>query len=112
MGKLFGTDGIRGIANEYPMTPEMAVKIGKAVALKSKKGGYSSIIIGRDTRLSGNMIEYALVSGICAMGIYVLLADVIPTPGVAFLTSSIKANAGIVISASHNPFYDNRNQVI
>ena len=108
MGKLFGTDGIRGIANEYPMTPEMAVKIGKSVALKSKKeGGYSSIIIGRDTRLSGNMIEYGLVSGICAMGIDALLADVIPTPGVAFLTSSLKANAGIVVSASHNPFYDN-----
>ena len=108
MGKLFGTDGIRGIANEYPMTPEMAVKIGKSVALKFKKErGYSSIIIGRDTRLSGNMIEYGLVSGICAMGIDALLADVIPTPGVAFLTSSLKANAGIVVSASHNPFYDN-----
>ncbi|MDP2863841.1 MAG: phosphoglucosamine mutase [Desulfobacterales bacterium] len=108
MGKLFGTDGIRGIANEYPMTPEMAVKIGKSVALKFKKeGDYSSIIIGRDTRLSGNMIEYGLVSGICAMGIDVLLAEVIPTPGVAFLTSSLKANLGIVVSASHNPFYDN-----
>lgn len=108
MGKLFGTDGIRGVANEYPMTPEMAVNIGKSVALKFKKErGYSSIIIGRDTRLSGNMIEYGLVSGICAMGIDALLADVIPTPGVAFLTSSLKANAGIVVSASHNPFYDN-----
>ncbi|MFH0974716.1 MAG: phosphoglucosamine mutase [Spirochaetota bacterium] len=108
MGKLFGTDGIRGLANEYPMTPEMAVKIGKSVALKFKKEkGHSSIIIGRDTRLSGNMIEYGLVSGICAMGIDALLAEVIPTPGVAFLTSSLKANAGIVVSASHNPFYDN-----
>ena len=108
MGKLFGTDGIRGIANEYPMTPEMAVKIGKSVALKFKnEGGYSSIIIGRDTRLSGNMIEYGLVSGICAMGINALIADVIPTPGIAFLTSSLKANAGIMVSASHNPFYDN-----
>jgi len=108
MGELFGTDGIRGIANEYPMTSEMAVKIGKSVALKSKKkGGDSLIIIGRDTRLSGNMIEYALVSGICAMGVNVSLANVIPTPGVALLASSLKANLGIVVSASHNPFYDN-----
>ena len=108
MDKLFGTDGIRGIANEYPMTPEIALKIGKSVALKFKEAiGYSSIIIGRDTRISGNMIEYALVSGICAIGIDALVADIIPTPGVAFLTSYLKANAGIMVSASHNPFYDN-----
>ncbi|MDQ1329774.1 MAG: phosphoglucosamine mutase [Thermodesulfobacteriota bacterium] len=108
MGKLFGTDGIRGIANEYPMTPEIAIKIGKAVALKFKDAnGHSRIIIGRDTRLSGNMIEYALVSGICAMGTDALLADIMPTPGIAFLTSYFKANAGIMVSASHNPFYDN-----
>lgn len=108
MDRLFGTDGIRGIANEYPMTPDIAVIIGKSVALKFKKDkGYSSIIIGRDTRLSGNMIEYALASGICAMGIDVMIADVLPTPGVAFLTSFYKAKAGIMVSASHNPFYDN-----
>lgn len=108
MGRLFGTDGIRGIANEYPMTPEMAIKIGKSVALQFKRGGdHSSIVIGRDTRLSGSMFENALIKGICSMGINVLSADVIPTPGVAYLTSSLKANAGIVISASHNPFYDN-----
>jgi len=108
MGKLFGTDGIRGIANEYPMTPEMAVIIGKSVALKFKnEGELNSIIIGRDTRLSGNMLELALITGISSLGVNVLLSNVIPTPGVAFLTSSLKANAGIVISASHNPFYDN-----
>lgn len=108
MNKLFGTDGIRGIANEYPMTPEMAVIIGKSIALKfNNKESRSLIVIGKDTRLSGNMIEYALSSGNCSAGVNVLLTDVIPTPGVAYLTSSLKANAGIVVSASHNPFYDN-----
>lgn len=108
MNKLFGTDGIRGIANEYPMTPEMAVIIGKSIALKfNNKESRSLIVIGKDTRLSGNMIEYALSSGSCSAGVNVLLTDVIPTPGVAYLTSSLKANAGIVVSASHNPFYDN-----
>ncbi|MBU1052350.1 MAG: phosphoglucosamine mutase [Proteobacteria bacterium] len=108
MQKLFGTDGIRGVANKYPMTPEMAVVIGKAVALKFKnKDRHSFIIIGRDTRISGNMIEYALASGICSMDVDVLLTGIVPTPAVAFLASSLKANAGIVVSASHNPYYDN-----
>jgi len=108
MGKLFGTDGIRGKADEYPITEEMAVRVGRAVAMTFKKSGKpSKIIVGRDTRLSGPMLESALVSGICSVGTDVSLAGVIPTPGVAFLASSLKAAAGIVISASHNPYYDN-----
>ncbi len=108
MGKLFGTDGIRGVANEYPMTSEMAVSIGRAVAFFFKENkNRSKIIIGKDTRISGNMLEYALVSGICSMGADAYLAGTLPTPGVAFMTSSTDASAGIVISASHNPFYDN-----
>lgn len=108
MGKLFGTDGVRGIANEYPMTSEMAVNIGRAVAhLFGGNKNKPKIIIGKDTRISGHMIEYALVSGICSMGADAYLAGILPTPGVAFLTSSTGADAGIVISASHNPFYDN-----
>jgi len=108
MGKLFGTDGVRGIANEYPITSEMAVNIGRAVAhLFAGNKNKPKIIIGKDTRISGYMIEYALVSGICSMGADAYLAGILPTPGVAFLTSSTGADAGIVISASHNPFYDN-----
>lgn len=108
MGKLFGTDGIRGVANEYPITCEMAINIGRAVAYLFCAGtGRSKIVIGKDTRISGDMIEYALVSGICSMGVDAVLTDVLPTPGIAYMTSSMGANAGIVISASHNPFYDN-----
>ncbi len=108
MSKLFGTDGIRGVANEYPITPEMAVNIGRAIAEFFRGNDkQSKIVIGRDTRISGQMIEYALVSGICSMGADAYLAGIIPTPGVAFMTSSTGANAGIMISASHNPFYDN-----
>jgi len=108
MGKLFGTDGIRGVANQYPMTPEMAVSIGRAVAAIFKRDyKRSKIVIGKDTRISGDMLEHALVSGICSMGVDAYLAGILPTPGVAFMTSSTGANAGIVISASHNPYYDN-----
>ncbi|MHB9096845.1 MAG: phosphoglucosamine mutase [Syntrophales bacterium] len=108
MGKLFGTDGIRGVANEYPMTAEMAMNIGRATAhLFKKKGHVPKIIIGKDTRVSGYMLENALVSGICSMGVNAILVGVIPTPGIAFLTGSMRADAGIVISASHNPFQDN-----
>lgn len=108
MGKLFGTDGIRGKANEYPITPEISVAVGRAIASFFKKEkGVSSIIIGKDTRISGYMLEYALVSGICSMGVDAHLTGVLPTPGIAFLTSTTDAVAGIVISASHNPFYDN-----
>jgi phosphoglucosamine mutase len=108
MGKLFGTDGIRGVANQYPMTPEMAVTIGKAVsAIFKEDDKQSKIVIGKDTRISGDMLEHALISGICSMGVDAYLTGILPTPGVAFMTSSIGANAGIVISASHNPYYDN-----
>jgi phosphoglucosamine mutase len=108
MGKLFGTDGIRGVANEYPMTSEMAMNIGRATAhLFKKKGHVPKIIIGKDTRISGYMLENALVSGICSMGVHAIMVGVIPTPGIAFLTGSMRADAGIVISASHNPFQDN-----
>ena len=108
MGKLFGTDGIRGVANEYPMTPEMALRVGKAVAAHFNGGQKSRrIVIGRDTRISGAMIEAALTAGICSAGADVLLAGVLPTPGVAFLTRATQAAAGIVVSASHNPYFDN-----
>ncbi|HVO68016.1 MAG TPA: phosphoglucosamine mutase [Syntrophales bacterium] len=108
MGKLFGTDGIRGIANEYPMTAEMALNIGRATAhLFKKKGHVPKIIVGKDTRISGYMFESALVSGICSMGVNAIMVGVMPTPGIAFLTSSMRADAGIVISASHNPLQDN-----
>ena len=108
MGKLFGTDGIRGVANEYPMTPEMALNVGKATAHYFKRHDHHpKIIIGKDTRISGYMIENALVAGICSMGVDAILVCVMPTPGIAFLTQSMRADAGIVISASHNPYQDN-----
>jgi len=108
MGKIFGTDGIRGKAGEYPMTEEMAVRVGRAIALTfTGTDGPSLIVVGRDTRLSGPMLEAALASGICSVGTDVCLAGVIPTPGISFLASSVQAGAGIVISASHNPYYDN-----
>ena len=108
MGKLFGTDGIRGVANEYPMTAEMGVRIGKAAALFFKKNrNQSKIVIGKDTRISGDMLENAITSGICSMGVDVYAIDVFPTPGVAYITVTTGADAGMVVSASHNPFYDN-----
>ena len=108
MGKLFGTDGVRGVANEYPMTAEMALNIGRSTAYLFKRKGHTPrIIIGKDTRVSGYMLESALVSGICSMGVNALLVGPLPTPGIAFATSSMRADAGIVISASHNPFQDN-----
>lgn len=106
MGKLFGTDGIRGVANEFPMTPEMMVKIGMTVG-KILPQSTQGVVIGRDSRLSGQMLEYALTSGLVASGSDVLLAGMIPTPAVAFLTKTLQARAGIVISASHNPAKDN-----
>ena len=108
MGRLFGTDGIRGVANEYPLTAETVFSIGRAVALFfSGNTNSTQIIIGKDTRESGDMIEDALASGICSVGTDAHLAGILPTPAVAYLTSSSDAAAGIVISASHNPFYDN-----
>ncbi|MFH1090880.1 MAG: phosphoglucosamine mutase [Pseudomonadota bacterium] len=106
--KLFGTDGVRGVANEYPMTTEMAMQIGRAAAYIAKKSLHRRhrIVIGKDTRLSGYMLENALASGICSMGVDVLLVGPLPTPGIAFITHSMRADAGVVISASHNPFQD------
>lgn len=127
--RIFGTDGIRGLANKSPMTPEIAMKLGRAMAyvlqthkefqsrsslpvglkpLESKKQvRRAKIVVGKDTRLSGYMIEMALASGICSMGADVILMGPLPTPGVAFVTQSMRADAGIMISASHNPYYDN-----
>jgi phosphoglucosamine mutase len=106
--KLFGTDGVRGIANVYPMTVEMAMFVGQAVAAVLKAHtSRQRILIGKDTRLSGYMLENALVAGICSMGGDALLVGPMPTPAVAFLTRNMRADAGIVISASHNPYEDN-----
>ncbi len=107
--QLFGTDGIRGVANEAPMTPELALALGKAVAHVAgrNKNHTPRILIGKDTRLSGYMIEQAIAAGICSMGARVILCGPIPTPAIAQLTVSMRADAGIVISASHNPYQDN-----
>jgi phosphoglucosamine mutase len=108
MKKLFGTDGVRGVANKDPMTTEMAMRIGRAAAhIFRDSPRRHRIVIGKDTRLSGYMIESALTSGFCSMGMDVLLVGPVPTPGIAFLTRSLRADAGVVISASHNPFEDN-----
>ena len=107
--KLFGTDGVRGVANVEPITSETALKLGRALAhvFKHDGGRHRRILIGKDTRLSGYMLETAMASGICSMGADVWLVGPLPTPGIAFLTRSMRADAGVVISASHNPFEDN-----
>ncbi len=107
--KLFGTDGIRGIANRYPMTAEVALKTGRAVASYYKGKGLrvdkkSIVLIGKDTRRSSYMIEQALAAGVTSMGAYALLVGPMPTPGVAFLTQNMRADAGIMVSASHNTY--------
>jgi phosphoglucosamine mutase len=105
---LFGTDGIRGVANEHPMTPEIALKVGAAVAWWSARGGRPArVVIGKDTRLSGYMLESALAAGVCAQGGRVLLTGPLPTPAIAYIVTSMRADAGVVISASHNPYQDN-----
>jgi len=106
--KLFGTDGIRGVANVHPMTAEVALQLGRALAHVIKYGpGRHRIVVGKDTRLSGYLLEYAITAGICSMGVDVLLLGPIPTPGIAYITHSMRADAGVVISASHNPYEDN-----
>ncbi len=108
MGKLFGTDGIRGEANRYPMNAEIAFAVGQAVAyLMRKEHHRTRIIIGKDTRISGYMLESSLEAGITSMGGNTYLTGVLPTPGIAFIANSMRADAGIVISASHNPYEDN-----
>jgi phosphoglucosamine mutase len=106
--KLFGTDGIRGVANQDPMTAEVALRLGQAVAQRFRHPSRPGrIVIGKDTRLSGYMLESALVAGIVTAGADVMLVGPLPTPGIAFITSSMRADAGVVISASHNPYQDN-----
>jgi phosphoglucosamine mutase len=109
MGRLFGTDGVRGIANVHPMTAEMALEIGRAAAYVCKRQPKQrhAIAIGKDTRVSGYMLESALTAGICSMGVDVFLVGPMSTPGISFITRSMKADAGVVISASHNPYQDN-----
>lgn len=104
--KLFGTDGIRGKANQYPITAEMVLKIGRAAAHVLNQGR-GAIVIGKDTRQSCDMLENALAAGISSTGMKVVLLGVLPTPGIAYMTGQLNADAGIVISASHNPYYDN-----
>ncbi|MEY2479127.1 MAG: phosphoglucosamine mutase [Verrucomicrobiota bacterium] len=113
--KIFGTDGVRGIANVEPVTAETALKLGRAAAhIFTKRnprtlpaGARPKIVLGKDTRLSGYMLENALVAGITSLGVDVLLIGPLPTPGVAYITRSLRADAGIVLSASHNPYEDN-----
>src|SRR5262249_40518328 len=107
--KLFGTDGVRGAANEPPTTPEMALRLGRAVTYVAGRGKRRQVrvALGKDTRFSGYMFETAIASGVCAMGGRVLICGPVPTPAVANLTQSMRADAGIVISASHNPYADN-----
>ena len=105
---LFGTDGVRGVANVHPMTGEMMLQLGRALASIIKTGDHRHrVVIGKDTRVSGYMLETALASGLCSMGVDVLMAGPLPTPAIANLTSSMRADAGAVISASHNPYQDN-----
>lgn len=110
--KLFGTDGIRGTANKFPITPELVIKVGQALGYVLKqqpgrKGNKRTVLIGKDTRLSGYMIEQAMASGLNSMGVRVLLTGPLPTPGIGFVAQNMRADAGVVISASHNAYQDN-----
>lgn len=106
--RYFGTDGIRGRANKFPMTPEIAMRVGMAAGLSFQRGKHRHrVVLGKDTRLSGYMIENAMVAGFCAAGMDVFLLGPIPTPAVAMLARSLRADIGVMISASHNPYYDN-----
>ncbi|GAB7128280.1 phosphoglucosamine mutase [Silvimonas sp. JCM 19000] len=111
--KYFGTDGVRGLVGEYPITPEFAMKLGYAAgrvlatAERRQRGDHAAVLIGKDTRVSGYMLEAALQAGLNAAGVDVHLTGPLPTPGVAYLTRALRLSAGVVISASHNPYYDN-----
>ena len=109
MDKLFGTDGVRGLANSWPMTAEMALRLGAAAGRHFRRDGLNGhrVVIGKDTRLSGYMLENALVAGLTSTGMNVLLMGPVPTPAVGRMTHSMRADLGIMISASHNPFHDN-----
>lgn len=105
--KYFGTDGVRGKVGEYPITPEFALKLGWAAGRVLAKTGTKKVIIGKDTRISGYMLESSLEAGFAAAGLQSILTGPMPTPAVAYLTRTFRAEAGVVISASHNPYYDN-----
>src|SRR3989338_7890043 len=108
--KLFGTDGVRGIANIHPMTSEVALALGKGIAhlfFKKSNHHHGRVVIGKDTRRSSYMFEMALASGICSAGANAILLGPLPTPAIAFITRAMRADAGAVISASHNSFQDN-----
>ena len=105
--KYFGTDGIRGLVGEYPITPSFVMKLGYAAGKVMAAQGTKKVLIGKDTRISGYMLESALEAGFSAAGINIGLLGPMPTPGIAYLTKTFRAEAGIVISASHNPYYDN-----
>ncbi|WP_148716779.1 phosphoglucosamine mutase [Chitinolyticbacter meiyuanensis] len=111
--KYFGTDGVRGLVGEYPITPDFAMKLGYAAGRvlaaseKRQNGEHAAVLIGKDTRVSGYMLEAALQAGLNAAGVDVFLTGPLPTPGVAHLTRALRLSAGVVISASHNPYYDN-----
>lgn len=109
MDKIFGTDGVRGRANKAPMTVEIALALGRAAGkmFRTRDGAKHRVVVGKDTRLSCYMYENALIAGLCSMGVDTLMVGPLPTPGVAFITRAYRADAGVVISASHNPFYDN-----
>ena len=108
MGRLFGTDGVRGRVNMYPMQPELVVRLGLAAGQYFRKGDKRHrVVIGKDTRLSGYVFESALTAGFCAAGMDVFLVGPLPTPAISFLTRSMRADLGVVISASHNPYMDN-----
>jgi phosphoglucosamine mutase len=107
-GKYFGTDGIRGRANQHPITPDIALKVGMAAGLVFRNGDHRNrVVIGKDTRLSGYMIENALVAGFTSVGMDVLVTGPVPTPAIAMLTRSMRCDLGVMISASHNPYHDN-----
>src|SRR5690606_16799245 len=105
--QLFGTDGIRGMANLEPMTAETALRVAMATALQFRNGHHQTVVIGKDTRLSGYLLEPAMTAGFVALGMDVVLVGPMPTPAVAMLTRSLRADLGVVLSASHNPYSDN-----
>ena len=106
--RLFGTDGLRGTVNNYPMTVDVALRLGLAAGVRFRRGQHQhKVVIGKDTRLSGYMFESALTAGLCAAGMQVIMTGPLPTPAISFLTRSMRADLGVVISASHNPFHDN-----
>ena len=106
--KYFGTDGIRGLTNKAPMTPEIAMRVGQVAGAHFLRGDHRHrVVIGKDTRLSGYMVENALVAGFTSVGMDVVQFGPVPTPAVAMLTRSMRADLGVMISASHNPYYDN-----